>query len=356
MRLFRRVQRGNRWWLRTLGAAGPLLTGCTTPEGELAPMSEVTTAAAIPCVDQQTGTGKDQTAYAEQRVFLEAQGWWGERNPTTGVTPKLGAAEHLHVAMCFPLHHDNIKGTLPFRVRMMAHNLPVGSVVQNTFLHDPEGGELATIHWDDTIKTATTTFERWQSASVVTTDNPSGWREFRILTQVKRPDGAEIHTSSGWCWHVTNSASQTDSGTCESTSTRYNTMGRGWYDCFEYKIAETKDWKPYPWTGIGHTTGYALKIGARDGASQANNDFSRWEVRLDPKLHNIPADTGKLIASGMFAVTAQTVTIPVNLLTPGMHHLVIIGSAANNDCRGGAGISPQSGEVSAVMSIPLKVN
>lgn len=356
MRPFNRIQQGHRRWLCTLCTAGPLLVGCSTPEGELAPMSEVAAAATIPCVDQQNVAGKDQTAYTEQRVFLEAQGWWGERNPTTGNIPKLGAAEHLHVAMCFPLHHDNIKGTLPFRVRMMAHNLPVGSVIQNTNLHDPDGGTLATIHWDDTIKTATTTFERWQSASVATTDNPSGWREFRILTQVKRPDGAEIHTSSGWCWHVTNSPSETNSGTCASTGTRYNIMGRGWYDCFEYKIAETKDWKPYPWAGIGHTSGYTLKIGARDGASGANNDFSSWQVRVDPQLHAIPANNGTLIASGSTAVTAQTVTIPVNLLTPGMHRLVIIASANNADCNGEAGISPQSGEVSGVMSIPIKVN
>src|SRR5688500_458141 len=134
-------------WLWTCCAAAPMVAGCSAPEGDLGPRIETAAAVVIECVDQQDGTAQqDQTAYTEKRVFLEAQGWWGEK--VTGMPiPTHGDAEHLHVAMCFPIH-QNVKGVLPFRVRVLGHNLPVGSTIQNTLLHDPGGASFATIQWD----------------------------------------------------------------------------------------------------------------------------------------------------------------------------------------------------------------
>jgi hypothetical protein len=300
----------------------------------------------VQCIDKQA---QDGNAYMEKRAFLEAQGWWGQKTGSNPI-PTRGAAEHLHVAMCFPLHQD-VKGKLAFSVRVMGHNLPSGSVIQNTLLHDPDGGTFATLHWNATVISSDTTM--WKTDSVDTRLFDNGWREFRILTQVARPNGAEIHTSSGWCWHVVNTNGKpfVDSGTC--VSSRFNTMGRGWYDCYEYKIAETKNWQ-YPWAGIPHNVNDTLFIGARDGAGD-NNLVSRYEVRLDPSFHQ--GILGDSIAAGNVAVTNQRIVIKGQFLDAGIHRLVIITTAGPSCTTAtGVGIVPQNGEVSAVMSIPIKVN
>jgi hypothetical protein len=347
MRGFRKARSTvGRQRLWTFCASASFLVSCNTPDDQLAPpKGDVIVAAGITCIDQQA---EDQNAYAEKRVFLEAQSWWGEKNKTTGNIPKYGNAEHLHVAMCFPLHQD-VQGSKPFRVRVRAHNLPPGSFIQNTFLHDPTGGELATIVWNKTVTTPDTTF--WGSATVNTGIHDNGWREFRILTQVVRPDNAEIHVSSGWCWHVvnTNGKPSLNSGTCASLDTRFNTMGRGWYDCYEYKIGETKNWQ-YPWTGIGHASDYVLNIGARDGAGD-NTTLNHWDVRFDPDFHH--GDKGDSIAAGTFGVSNKQVTIKKALLTVDLHHLVIIASASPSCST--PPFTPQDGEVSGVISIPIKV-
>src|SRR5438045_1314594 len=99
-------------WTWAIGATAPLiLAGCGAPDHGLAPVSVL--ANAVACIDQQTSN--DGNTYSEPRVFLEAQSWWGEQ--VNGTFPVLGAAEHLHVAMCFPLQ-QNVSGSLPFRVRI----------------------------------------------------------------------------------------------------------------------------------------------------------------------------------------------------------------------------------------------
>jgi hypothetical protein len=186
---------------------------------------------------------------------------------------------------------------------------------------------------------------------VNTTQVSSGLREFRILTAVRRPDNAEIRATSGWCWQIANGGTNVNSGDCAQKP--LSTLARGWYDCFEYKIAETRDWT-YPYGGIPSNTDYTLTIGARDGGSSANTDLTSWEVRLDPDFHQ--GNNGQLLASGTERVNGTPVTIPGSLLTAGEHKLVIIASAFNANCTGGGGINPQRGEVSAVFNVPLKVN
>src|SRR4051812_41506413 len=91
----------------TLCAVLPLGgVGCSTSDKDLGPASELAAAAAVPCIGVPTG---DATVYAEKRVFLESQGWWGARRPD-GTVPKRGDAEHIHVGMCFPLQ-QTISGT-----------------------------------------------------------------------------------------------------------------------------------------------------------------------------------------------------------------------------------------------------
>lgn len=305
---------------------------------------------------------QDQTTYSDRRVFLESQGWWGKN--TGGTVPKYGNAEHLHVGMCFPLR-DTVSGTTTFRIRVMGHRLPVGSVVKSTSLHDPDQGthiSLGSIAWNHTITQADHDdpdgWVKWDTLTFNTSVMPNGLRELRNLTKVERPadagqtDGAEIHASSGWCWTVANGAgAHVASGTCATSPTF--TMARGWYDCFEYKLAEVRGWDPY--ATIPRGVNYTLSISGRDGAGD-NIDMTGWEVRLDPNFHH---DTlGFKVDSGGGSVFGRSVTIPAAQMTgPKVHKLVVIGFA-NTNCTTptGAGIKPQNGQVSAVLAIPLKVN
>jgi hypothetical protein len=195
----------------------------------------------------------------------------------------------------------------------------------------------------------------WGTLKVDTKKMPNGLRELRNLTQVARPagiGGAEIHASSGWCWTIDNpgGGDPVASGTCAGTGAAF-TMARGWYDCFEYKIAEVRNWDPY--ANIPSGTGYTLSIGARDGAGTNNhNTITSWEVRLDPDFH--AGVKGDSIAGGTTPEFGESVTIPGHLMTPGLHKVAVITSARDR-CTG-AGIPTRDGEVSGVLAIPLKVN
>lgn len=332
-------------WLVCAGAA--VFSGsCDSSSGDLQPASEPPLAATdVPCVGADPA---DLSVYREKRVFLESQAWWGERG-AGGTVPKFGDAEHIHVAMCFPLQQP-VSGRVPFRVRVMGHNLPVGSKIRTTNLHDPAGGSFAKIVWDRTITAADgMNVVLWGSAVVNTAAVPSGMREFRILTQARRPNGTELRASSGWCWNVANGGAIASSGICKPNPK--NTMARTWYNCFDYKAAETRAWA-YPYGGIPRNQNYTLVVGARDGAGP-NRDFTSWTVRLDPNFHN--GDGGSTLASGAQEAYGNPVTINAQLLTPGVHKLVIVASANNANCTAGS-ISPISGETSSVLAVPIQVN
>jgi len=332
-----------------VAAALAAAAACSTSDQNLGPISEAASAT-IPCIGVPSG---DATAYSDKRVFLESQGWWGERR-SDGTVPKRGAAEHIHVGLCFPLQ-QTVSGSKTLRVRVMGHNLPVGSIIQKTNLHDPDAGSIPDITWNRTVLASDNgNVELWATVTVNTANIPNGLREFRNLTSVKRPDNAELHASSGWCWNISNgTAAPVPSGTCADTPK--STMARGWYDCFEYKIAETRHYD-YPFGGVPRSTAYTLEIGARDGASSANNVFTSWEARLDPDFH--AGVNGTLIASGSSPANGVNITIPASHMTAGVHRLVVIGSANANCTTAGpsGGLAPQNGEVSGVFSIPIKVN
>jgi hypothetical protein len=299
----------------------------------------------------------DRTTYSDRRVFLESQGWWGQN--TNGNVPAYGNAEHIHVGMCFPLR-DTVSGTTTFTVRIMGHNLPVGSIIQSTSLHDPDQGThitLASIPWNDTITQAEhdVGVMRWATVQVNTLSPriPNGLRELRNLTIVERPNDTHLEASSGWCWTIKNDTTPpVASGTCATSPTF--TMARGWYDCFEYKIAEVRNWDPY--ANIPHGADYQLTIGGRDGAGDNNNTLiTGWEVRLDPNFHAVPQVLGTAIDSGATPANGKVVTIRAANMTTGMHKLVVISHAKGNNCTE-PGKPSQSGEVSAVLAIPIKVN
>jgi hypothetical protein len=320
--------------------------GCGTSDAGFVSVSDLENAV-IPCIGVPLG---DATVYGEQRVFLESQGWWGERK-TDGTVPKHGDAEHIHVGMCFPLQ-QTVSGIKTFRVRVLGHNLPVGSKIDKTHLHDPGGGGFPDITWNRTVLASDNgNVELWTTVQINTAGIPNGFREFRNQTVVIRPDLAELQASSGWCWTIANgSGTPVPSGSCPLAPSP--TMARGWYECFEYKIAELRNWT-YPYSGRARNTSYTFQIGARDGAG-ANTVVTGWEVRLDPDFH--AGNKGNLIASGSGSVVGQSVTVPGSLMTgPTTHKLVVI-SFANSNCTSGGGLVPQNGELSAVFAVPIKVN
>ena len=317
-----------------------------TPSSPSRPRSAVA-AAAIDCigVDQNL----DQTAYSEKRVFLEAQGWWGEPG-ADGSIPRFGDAEHIHAGMCFPLQQA-VSGSLPFRVIVIGHNLRVGSQILSTNLHDPGGGSFAKIAWNTPVTSSPGNITLTRSVTVNTAAVASGKREFRILTKVKRQDGTELHVSSGWCWTTANGGASGNSGTCGSTY--WTTMGRGWYNCFEYKIAEVRNWT-YPYGGISADADYPVSIGARDGAGPlGNTTLTGWTVRVNPNFH--AGDGGRVLGSGTQRALGNSMTIPNDELNSGeVEKLVVVGSAQGT-CSA-PGVAGRTGEVSAVQVIPIKVN
>ena len=328
------------------------VVACSESDNPSSPtkVTPVVAAAVVPCIGvNSTGNPNDPTVYNENRVFLEAQGWWGERRADLTV-PRFGDAEHIHVGMCFPLQ-QTVSGTLPFRVIVLGHNLRTNSIIKSTNLHDPDGGTFKKIDWNHTIGSpGDVTLFQDVNVNTALAGHESGRREFRVLTIVKRPDGAEIHSSSGWCWTVANGGGIVNSGTCDATP--LSTMGRGWYSCFEYKIAEVRNWT-YPYAGIPANANYQVSIGARDGASEPplnNTLLNSWTVRLNPSFHagNLGAD----LKSGTAPAYGVNVTIPPKP-SGSLQKLVVVASA-NGTCSS-PGIPTERGEVSAVQVIPIKV-
>ena len=195
---------------------------------------------------------------------------------------------------------------------------------------------------------------------------PDGRREFRNLTKVVKPGspGPELHASSGWCWEIENVSNnendEEDSGTCGNSP--QSTMGRGWYDCFEYKIAEADGFVTstgsYPYGGIAPGTNFKIYVGLRDGAG-SNTTLTGWGVYLNPDFHNSNTDfdwsvTGSGTKTGL-------VTIPGGQITAGQVERVTLvahassGTGQCNSTSSTSGISPQKGEVSGVMVFPIKV-
>jgi hypothetical protein len=330
-----------------------------TPGMEQSPPE--TAAVASNCIGVPTTQPAMPVSYNQKRVYLESQGWWGPRR-VDGTVPSYGNSEHIHVGMCFPLK-QTVSGSLTFHVRVQGHKLKQGFRITTTGLHDPDVGQgngiaLASINWNY-LFSATGGFDEWRTVTVDTRNLPNGRREFRNLTKVIRDNGEEIHASSGWCWVVDNPETEVTahSGNCENTPN--STSGRGWYSCFEYKIAEVKNWMvgsatpltDYPWSGINAGSNFSFRIAARDGAGMGDhNTLTRWEVRLDPDFHNL--DNGDLIASGTGITNGTSVTINGSqyLSNPRTYRVVILG-LSNDNCDATA-----KGQMAAVLSFPLKVN
>ena len=290
--------------------------------------------------------------YPEPRVFIESQGWWAER--INGTVKKYGDAEHLHIGACFPLQ-KTVSGSVRLDFRVVAHNVPAGSVIRGTRFHDGNNGvTLTNITWNRTIAAGEHDVVLWRTVQVDTNLGQDGLRETRPLTVLDRPDGAEIHTSGGWCWDVQNGKTDSNHSLCTSNTTE----GRGWYDCFEYKSAMTAGWV-YPYAGIPAGQSYTLGIHGVDGA-EGTTVIDRHYVTLDPNFH--AGGNGTFLIDHAGAHRNDPLTLPGSLLTPGVHAIFIMSEEDGRCTTLSPGtvfpnqIVPQDGEVSGGLRIPIKVN
>jgi hypothetical protein len=193
----------------------------------------------------------------------------------------------------------------------------------------------------------------WNSATA-----PDGLREIRFLTFVDRPDGAEIHASSGWCVNFQNGKGDSNYDSC----TRRLTEGRGWYDCLEYKSTRTDEWT-YPYAGIPGGQPYTLNMSGQDGApfgGGGDDEVTRHWLRVDPNFHS--SDLGTLVMEHAGPHRNEQVTVPGHLLTPGVHFLFLM-TERDGRCTGVSSGTvfpgqkvPQDGIVSGGIRIPIKVN
>jgi hypothetical protein len=290
--------------------------------------------------------------YPEQRVFIESQGWWAER--IDGVVKKYGDAEHLHIGACFPLQKA-VSGTVRLDFRVVAHNVPANSFIKNTRFHDGNGGvTLVDINWGYTLKAGEHDVDLWRTVYVDTSKGQDGLRETRPLTVLVRPDGAEIHVSGGWCWDVENGKTDSNHSLCTSNITE----GRGWYDCFEYKNAQTVGWL-YPYGGIPSGQSYTLNISGIDGA-EGTTSIDGHYVTLNPRFHT--GGNGTFLFNHAGAHRNETITLAGSQLPPGELVLFIMSEEDGRCTALSPGTVfpnqkvPQDGEVSGGLRIPIKVN
>lgn len=302
--------------------------------------------------------------YPEQRVFLESQGWWGERDEN-GNVPQFGDAEHLHVGACFPLQ-QTVSGTVRMDFRVVAHNVPQGSLIRQTRFHDAdnEGTSIppVIINWNYVISNSPpSNVVVWEEdVEIDTLDFQDGLREARPFTILERPDGAEIHVSGGWCWNIQNTPGTADDPDPRPLCGYGQTQGRGWYDCFEYKLAHTGAWE-YPYDGVPPAHDYKLYTHFRDGAS-GTTEVSGHFARLNPRFHM--NDQGLILFNHPDPHSADLLTTPGSAFTldaeggPREHALFLM-TFEDGECTDSPDpdqIVPQDGQISGGIRIPILVN
>jgi hypothetical protein len=294
--------------------------------------------------------------YPEQRVFLEAQGWWDDRDDD-GQVARFGDSEHLHVGVCFPLQ-QTVSGTVRLDLRILGHNLPAGSVIRNTRFHEASGQLYEDIRYERTVQAGEKNAVVWRTLNWDSTEATDGLREIRFLTFVDRPDSAEIHASSGWCVDFENGKSDSTQDSCG----RRLTEGRGWYDCLEYKSSRTDEWT-YPYAGIPPGQPYTIRMSGQDGApfgGGGDDAVTRHWLRFDSNFHSF--DLGSLIVETPGPGRDQSVAIPGSLLTPGVHFLFLMTERDGLCTQVSSGTvfpgqkTPQDGIISGGLRIPIKVN
>ena len=267
--------------------------------------------------------------YAQNRVFLEAQGWWTKPGLPVGM-----ASEHVHVATCFPWK-QTLGGLVRFDVRVMVHNLEPGSTLKRTRIHTYNGGgsTLATIEWGNYVCLADDC-TLWKTVYVDTKRSRyDGRQEFRFLTSVGRPDGREIHVSTRWQAYLSNGK------TVRNYRSSDNYMGAaGWYTDRGYQTALMPSGIPLaPVAGVWTPS---VKLAHGSDAFTSTRHF----VAVDPNFHMGMAGTVVKEGAGEYS---GKVGVDTTRLSNGAHRLII--RVDQNGTQGTAGT------VSGAFAIPFTV-
>ncbi len=253
-----------------------------------------------------------------KRVYLEAQAWW---MPTPG---KSGGTDqgHLHQGTCFPWAQQ-IKGTIPFDIRLMLHNNPgkLESLTMQIF-----GDKGSAVAAKKSFSPPLTIANCAQSGGILSTDAMGmknclwivhleadttvapydGRQEFRIRPKISEPDGNTMVGSTSWQAYLTNGKPQNDYRS-------YDLMqGKGWYSGASYSIARIDGGFP---TGPVKGT---LSLKAR--CESDGPPVGHCLAAIDPDFHAGNPGTTILDQHGAWQ---GTIAIDTTKLSNGTHRLFL---------------------------------
>jgi hypothetical protein len=252
--------------------------------------------------------------YPEQRVFLEAQGWW-TRTPTRTGTD----FGHVHVGTCFPWA-QRLTGTVHLDVRVMLHENPgvLRQVRIQIFKAAPDTFSEQQLTCPQ--ETCTWWFRMAVDTSKATKD---GCQEFRIQAHVDEPDGNRTLATNGWRAFLANG--KLLDPYCDFRGFDF-VEGRGWYgdfggEEFGYENGRLED--PLPVAPVFGTWAPHVKMGPGAGGIPT----TYHSVHVDPDFHH--GDRGIVLEEGPGKFDDE-LPIDTRLLGDGAHRLVLRTDADTN--------------------------
>ncbi len=282
--------------------------------------------------------------YPEPRLFVEAQVWWTE----DGVSdPHL--REHIHTGTCFPVHQKLSRNSITFDIRVVIHDLSLGSVLKRTTIHtvtDSGGEPRFTIDWGNVDVTGPGNQEFWGQGTIDLTEfDVSGYQEFRFLTEVIHGDGDSFRSSTGWQAFIDNGKPRNDFRDGEADNPWQS--GRGWYTNRGYQISRIE----YLMTEAdvaagGYQVSGVWEPHARMAGGSGGSTPEFTQVVIDAFNHFEGFSKEVHSGSGTFD---GNLSIDTTTLSDGLHKLTL----RNDDIQTG-GSDP--GTLSGIQVIPFVVN
>jgi hypothetical protein len=257
--------------------------------------------------------------YPEGRIFMEAQSWWTQTEGQPGTD-----FGHAHVGTCFP-YNVQVSGVLVFDVRIKMHHNPGTLVQMKPHIETPTGTVAFPqphLNWTPVDGTG----EIWQRVWIDTTLVPyDGLQELRLWTQVREPDGNEMHVSTGWQLDLANGGRPVLAYRAQGLAM---TEGRGWYTGVEYTVARFSSLFPVTVSGT-----WVFNVDLKPGAGGI--PVTAHEVRVDSDAHaGIP---GIVVKQGAGEYIGP-VSIDTTQLSNGYHRLFLKADAAASSGSTNSGV------------------
>jgi hypothetical protein len=247
--------------------------------------------------------------YPERRIFLEGQSWWMQTPGESGT--EFG---HAHVGTCFP-YNVKVSGEVVFDVRIKMFHNP-GTLIRLQPHIETAAGQVVfsqpVLDWIPPDGTG----ELWQRVRIDTTQvQYDGLQELRLWTQIREPDGKEMHVSTGWQLDLANGGRPVLPYRIQGLAM---TEGRGWYTGVEYTVARFSSVIPAVVSGT-----WVFNVDLKPGAGGI--PVTSHEVRVDSDAHaGLP---GMIVKQGTGQYVGP-VTIDTTRLSNGYHRLFLKADAA----------------------------